>query len=223
MNSLLEKIYVDDLYPARKVLSSLQRLVEDGYRQHATEICNLLSELSSSHYPMRILTRIFCNTDDAAKLAGAQSYIIYGCTAYYLRINFWLPFAERHAFISDRFNRYFSIGVLHNHSFDFFTVGILGDGYNTSIYEAVASKINANMNIGDNVDLVFSEEFKLERCKSIFFPKFVNFHTQYEPDTISASLNLIPRNMDEINDPSGIQYILSNESHNITNIFRFEN
>jgi hypothetical protein len=220
MDDISDSVYSDDLHPANKMLNSLEILVEEGYRKNASEICSVLSEFSALNYPIRILARIFCKTADVAKLAGAQSYIIYGCDSYYLRLNFWIPSANRHALVSDRFKKYFSIGVLHNHAFDFFTVGVLGDGYFTEIYNANIDSINTTMCVGDHISLTDTSKFKLQKSISLFFPKFIQFHTQYEPTNMSASLNLIPRNMDHINSSEGTQYILSNETHMIDKIFR---
>jgi hypothetical protein len=223
MKTLSEQVFSDDLSNAKLVLKYLDELVQEGYRENCLLICEKMRDFSQCNYPMRILVRMLCESDNFLRLVSAQSFIIFGCESFYLRLNFWLPAAPRPDLIAERFRQYFSINVLHNHAFDFFTVGVFGDGYESDIYEALDRDLRSDLIIGEKVELSQKCRIKLSKGKSIFFPKFSVFHTQYEPTALSASLNLIPRNMDRVGYSHGRQYVLDQQNFAIRKIFETEN
>lgn len=109
---------------------------------------------------------------------------------YTIRINFWLPAnninTENTVILS---GEYFAYGYPHDHNFDLLTVGALGSGYRTIVYQ-----YNKDDLIGydqEYVPLKFFGDFHLSDGDVIFYDKSKDIHVVFPPSEISASLNLL--------------------------------
>jgi hypothetical protein len=61
---------------------------------------------------------------------------VFRCNDFYFRLNAWYPDSKTVTVeLETQLNDYFSIDSCHNHSVDFFTVGLLGPGYTTEFRE----------------------------------------------------------------------------------------
>lgn len=144
-------------------------------------------------------------------MIGAQCYLLHSGENYYARLSFWLPKLDRPSEIHRRIEQYFSIGVLHNHSFDFFTVGLLGSGYRSSFYCYNGDDIDG-VNVGDKIELSKVVDMKLGTGEALFVSKSSDFHVQYEPEDFSVSLNIIPKTFDKIGSRHNAQLIIDIEN-----------
>ncbi|RMH36860.1 MAG: hypothetical protein D6694_13515 [Gammaproteobacteria bacterium] len=84
----------------------------------------------------------------------------------------------------------YAYGLPHDHNFSFLTVGHFGSGYRTIIYEYDASKVSGE--IGEKVDVNFSEDTTLSNGKVMYFRAGKDIHIQFPPEEFSVSLNMIP-------------------------------
>jgi hypothetical protein len=110
---------------------------------------------------------------------------------FFVRANVWKTPQLRNG-SPDWENQHYSYLFPHDHNFDFMTVGYHGSGYRTEIYEYDYDKIAGLP--GESISLKFLEDTRLEKGKVIFFRKSKDLHIQYPPETLSISLNLMPRN-----------------------------
>lgn len=79
----------------------------------------------------------------------------------------------------------------HDHNFSFLTVGYLGAGYRTRIWEYDPDAVEAVP--GARVDLSFIEETTLPHGKVMFYRASRDVHQQDRPESFSVSLNLLVR------------------------------
>lgn len=175
-----------------EVVEEITALVDHGHTANTDRILTLMSALSADGLALRYFLYKGCLDARFRKLTSAQSFFVYGCESFYLRLNAW--YAKSTLVDSQsvgRLERYFSIDNCHNHSFDFFTVGLLGSGYTTDF--GSTSENLSNLQVGDRIrfDRVWSDQ--LTRGRAFFVEKGVMFHTQYAPADYSVSLNLMIR------------------------------
>jgi hypothetical protein len=93
---------------------------------------------------------------------------------------------ERSRLLQDRA---FSYSVLHDHNFALLTVGYLGAGYETAIYEYDARTVVGYP--GESVHLEYLETTTLSPGKILYFRPRRDIHLQRYPSELSISLNLI--------------------------------
>lgn len=86
-------------------------------------------------------------------------------------------------------DRAFSYSVFHDHNFALLTVGYLGAGYETVIYEYDPSSVVGSP--GETVDLEYLETTTLAPGKILYFRPRRDIHLQRYPGELSISLNLI--------------------------------
>jgi hypothetical protein len=113
---------------------------------------------------------------------------------YALRANFWVPptkYLER----SELEKELYSYELAHDHNFDFITIGYLGPGYATDLFEYDRSSVQGF--IGEPVDLEFVATERLEPGRVIGFKGGKDVHVQYYPSEFSVSLNLLLRDKDQ--------------------------
>jgi len=79
----------------------------------------------------------------------------------------------------------------HDHNYNFLTVGYHGPGYRTRIYEYDHDDVIGYE--GEPVELRFLEETTLPFGKVILFRNGRDIHTQYPPEALSISLNVLER------------------------------
>ena len=196
-------------------LQEIDHLFATGYRKNCSEINSVIGEMIAFDEFLYFFFQSLIQGDSSPEMAGAQSYLVFLGKFFYARLNFWLP--ERAGLlISPQVDRYFSIGVLHNHSFDFFTAGLLGPGYRSTFF-CVLDDIE-RYRIGDTLPLALDRRFQLNVGMALFVPKSTIFHVQHYPESLSISLNFIPRKMDEIGALDNRQLLLDEKTHNIEHI-----
>lgn len=109
---------------------------------------------------------------------------------YALRANFWVPptkYVER----SELEKELYSYELAHDHNFDFITIGYLGSGYVTDLFQYDRSSVQGL--IGEAVDLEFLGTERLEPGRVLGFKGGKDVHVQYYPSEFSVSLNLLLR------------------------------
>lgn len=107
-----------------------------------------------------------------------------------VRANIW-PEVEQFAgtYREKHVNSVYSYGIPHDHNFSFLTVGYLGPGYVTDIYEYDYWSVNGVL--GESVNMRFLERTTLEEGKLMFFRRGRDIHIQHPPRTLSISLNVL--------------------------------
>ena len=202
----------------REELADLGEMFSSGYRENCETILKQIHRIVDEIDLIEFFFNQVVELPKLSEMVGAQSYIVYSDEFYYVRLNFWLPKIEISGFIEDRIDKYFSIGVLHNHSFDFFTVGLLGPGYQSTFYRPVNLKIE-HLEEGDHIQLEKTSVINLDVGRVIFVSKSYDFHVQYEPESLSISLNFIPKRFDDIGSADNAQLIVDQGSMEVLKKF----
>ncbi len=83
----------------------------------------------------------------------------------------------------------FSYVTAHDHNFGLLTVGYLGSGYETVIYEYDPASIDGFA--GEDVDIRYLETLTLSPGKIVYYRPRKDVHIQRHPAELSMSLNLI--------------------------------
>jgi hypothetical protein len=83
----------------------------------------------------------------------------------------------------------FSYFETHDHNFDFFTAGCLGPGYRTRLYHYDYDAVEGFP--GERVDLTSAGDTGLPPGKVMYYYGSRDIHTQYPPEALSVSLNLL--------------------------------
>ena len=147
-------------------LDLLQRLYEN--RTFMTEVANeFLTNMNSqldNPYTGQVLV-----------LAEGEHYMI--------RAPMWVPQGE---LVEDNMYAY---GLAHDHDFNLLSIGYLGLGYKTNVYQYDTTKIKGY----DGEDVIISEKesHHLNEGGTIFLKANSDIHVQYPPDDISLSLNIL--------------------------------
>lgn len=129
---------------------------------------------------------------------SSQSMLLGQRSKSALRVNFWYPSppeAERGRLEK----KLYSYEMPHDHNFHFATLGYLGPGYRTDIYRYERDEVKGL--VGELVDLRFSETIQLIPGKLLVFESGRDVHTQYAPEALSISLNLLCRDHVEATRP----------------------
>jgi hypothetical protein len=120
----------------------------------------------------------------------AQTLLLGGVPGkFYVRANVWLPKHLLHGINTDGERRLFSYDFAHHHNFDFATVGYIGSGYETDVYEYDSKKVNGN--IGEEVKIRFLESTTLPQHKVMIYRAGRDIHVQKLPTEFSVSINLL--------------------------------
>jgi hypothetical protein len=108
---------------------------------------------------------------------------------FFVRANIWEP--PRVDGVDTQFltDQLFAYQIPHDHNFSFLTVGYLGSGYETTIYEYDYSSVQGM--VGEHVPLKLLEKTRLPEGKMMFYRKNRDVHTQEHPEELSVSLNLM--------------------------------
>jgi hypothetical protein len=126
----------------------------------------------------------------ATGLAGyaPHSFVLASSPRFYVRANVWTqPDPEpRRRCLEEKL---FSYSRAHDHNFSFMTVGYLGPGYETSIYEYDFDTVTGY--VGERVGLEFLERTTLVEGKVMFYRASRDVHVQAPPPSLSISLNLM--------------------------------
>lgn len=194
-------------------IEDLERLVAAGHRQNVDGIEALMKRFSSDGLAARCLLLRLASHGIRMNLAGAQSFFLAASRSFALRLNVWYPAPRLHDVAIDSFNKYFSIGVCHNHNFDFFTTCVHGPGY-ASEFKSTTVETDA-FEPGQRIPFDRKWTIKLGAGQSLFVPRDTVFHTQELPAAFSMTLNLIPFSG---RSASGRQYTLEDDRETVRRV-----
>ncbi len=107
---------------------------------------------------------------------------------FFIRANMWVPPTHRIGNTA-RYNNASEYAIAHDHNFSFMTVGYLGSGYRTEIYEIEPESIAGTQ--GERVDLRFLEGTRLPQGKIMMYRAAQDVHCQHFPEEFSISINLM--------------------------------
>jgi hypothetical protein len=114
---------------------------------------------------------------------------------FFVRANVWEPPEQptiNNQLLADQ---QFSYRIPHDHNFSFLTVGYLGTGYETTIYEYDYDRVGGLA--GEHVPLSFLEHTSLSEGKVMYYRMNRDVHTQEHPKELSVSINLVIRKQRE--------------------------
>ena len=118
----------------------------------------------------------------------AQTILLAISEKFVLRANIWLPPSENPGTRAWQ-NELFFYQVPHDHNFTFLTIGYLGAGYETTIWEHDRSTVTGYA--GEKVRLRFLERTTLPRNKIMLYRAGRDVHSQEHPSELSLSLNVL--------------------------------
>jgi len=105
-----------------------------------------------------------------------------------IRANLWFPPQQLPPTWQKEAER-FPYLIPHTHRFDFVTIGYLGPGYRTAIFDWEGASEDAEP--GQEVKLQFLEETGLPEGKIMRYTAFKDVHYQLHPEDFSVSLNVM--------------------------------
>ncbi|WP_224247390.1 hypothetical protein [Hyalangium gracile] len=109
---------------------------------------------------------------------------------FFVRANIWMPWAASGP-ARDWQQQLFFYDVPHDHDLDFLTVGYHGPGYETDLWEYERASIVGRP--GEPVVLTPRGRFRLSRGTVMHYRAHVDVHTQWPPEALSVSINLVSR------------------------------
>ena len=132
--------------------------------------------------------RLCDHTNSSAKDVGDTSFCLARRKQIRVRANVWVPPTEMP--MSRKWQANISAYLTpHDHSFSFVTVGYLGTGYETTIFEYDRSRTAGKC--GETVSLQFLEKTRLTQGKVMVYRANKDVHFQAHPQDFSISLNLV--------------------------------
>ncbi|MES2683269.1 MAG: hypothetical protein V4650_07075 [Pseudomonadota bacterium] len=123
----------------------------------------------------------------ASGLASAQVILLGRRKDFYVRANLWPSAADVGA--GRMYQDQFSYNIAHDHNFSFLTVGYLGPGYETDIYEYDYDKVEGY--VGEKVDIRFLEKVRFAANMAMYYRPSRDLHIQYPPSEMTITLNLM--------------------------------
>jgi hypothetical protein len=126
---------------------------------------------------------------NSPNLLSPQSMVFFRSPGFFMRANIWMP---ENSDVSQRDNerKLYAYDLPHDHNFDFVTVGYAGCGYPTDLYTYDIAKVIGY--IGEQVELEDLGRERLSPGRVMAYKANRDIHTQFEPEQVSISLNLIP-------------------------------
>lgn len=132
------------------------------------------------------------------------TFVLHYGDYYAIRCVVWLP---REELAAEELLSYYDG---HDHNFDFLTCGFYGSGYRTVIYQYDYDKVAGY--IGEQVVLEYLEDTHFPEGKLMYYYASKDVHTQYPPEELSISTNLI---LPRLGRPR-LQYFFDVEKQTIT-------
>jgi len=118
----------------------------------------------------------------------AQTIMLARAEKFFVRANLWIP-PSRKPEVREWQNELFYYLVPHDHNFSFLTIGYVGSGYETVIWEYDPSAVVGE--VGEKVKLNFLERTSLPEGKIMLYRAGRDVHSQEHPKEFSVSLNLM--------------------------------
>jgi len=122
-----------------------------------------------------------------------QSIFLGAGRGFFLRANIWTPLKLSSDFRSQE-EKIFSYRNTHDHNFLFMTINHHGPGYKTDLYQYDPSKVIGY--IGETIKLEPVGRTQLTAGRVMVYRKKTDVHTQFPPEKLSISLNLMVRRKD---------------------------
>lgn len=123
----------------------------------------------------------------APGLASAQAILLGRGKHFYVRANLWPSASDVGA--GRMYQDQFSYNLAHDHNFSFLTVGYLGPGYETDIYEYDYDQVEGYL--GEKVDITFLEKVRFSAGMAMYYRASRDLHIQYPPSEMTITLNLM--------------------------------
>ena len=120
-------------------------------------------------------------------LASAQTILIGNGKHFYVRANLWPSVKDVGA--GRMYQDQFSYHIAHDHNFSFLTVGYLGPGYETDIYEYDYDLVEGY--VGEPVAMRFLEKVRFSAGMAMYYRASRDLHIQYPPPEMTITLNLL--------------------------------
>lgn len=120
-------------------------------------------------------------------VASAQVVFLGKGKDFFVRANIWPSSADVSA--GRVYQDQFAYNAAHDHNYSFMTVGYLGPGYVTEIYEYDFDKVEGYA--GEPVDLRFLERTMFSTGSVMLYRASRDVHIQYPPDELSITINLM--------------------------------
>lgn len=175
-----------------------------------------LVALSNSAKPLiqEIVTKFLHNfTAEASAIVDylSNSIVLFEQHDHLVRLNLWRPLPPRSRF--NAFNgRMYAYGYPHDHDFDLLTVGALGPGYETDIFQYDRSRVSGFP--GEAVSTELKGRFRLLPQSVLFYEQSKDIHIQYPCDKLSVSINLISQSRVK----GGGQFVFDSEGTHVRGI-----
>ncbi len=118
---------------------------------------------------------------------GPKVFILLTHPKFYLRAVVWEPISNLELSIKG-----FNYDICHDHNFDILTAGYFGPGYETRTYTYDYNKVTGYL--GEKIELKEQGIFNLPEGKLLLYRAKKDIHIQLPPESLSISLNLIPKN-----------------------------
>ena len=126
-------------------------------------------------------------TFSAPGLTSAQAILVGRRKDFYVRANLRPSIKEVGA--GRMYQDQFSYNIAHDHNFSFLTVGYLGPGYETDIYEYDYDQVEGY--VGEPVDIAFLEKVRFSAGMAMYYRASRDLHIQYPPSEMTITLNLM--------------------------------
>lgn len=138
-----------------------------------------------------LLEKMWDELEDIDSLQRGNNYashvfMLHDSKDFFLRANVWRPISKIEKSIAD-----FEYDICHDHNFNILTAGYFGPGYKSRNYEYDYDLIDGL--IGEEIAIEDPKFFTLSEGNLALFRAHQDIHVQLPPDSISISLNLIPR------------------------------
>lgn len=137
-----------------------------------------------------VVSRLNTYVEDAFRapgLASAQAILLGRGKHCYVRANLWPSANDVGA--GRMYQDQFSYNIAHDHNFSFLTVGYLGPGYETDIYEYDYDKVEGY--VGEKVEIEFLEKVRFAANMAMYYRASRDLHIQYPPSEMTITLNLM--------------------------------
>jgi hypothetical protein len=108
---------------------------------------------------------------------------------FFVRANIWLPKLADEVHQKSEQTLY-AYELPHDHNFHFVTVGYYGDGYRTDLYSYDIDKVTGYL--GEHIEIESLGPKTLGPGDIMVYKANADIHVQYQPDSLSVSLNMIP-------------------------------
>jgi hypothetical protein len=136
---------------------------------------------------VRQLNRQVSNLFGGRVIASAQTVFLGEGKDFYVRANIWPSSAD---VANGRvYQDQFAYDVAHDHNYNFLTVGYLGPGYVSEIYEYDYAKVEGYP--GEPVEMRFLERKLFGTGMVMLYRASRDLHVQFPPEDLSITLNLM--------------------------------